>query len=309
MDYVTLGKSDLKVPVVGFGAWQAGKSGWGEDYTDEDSIKAIRYSLDHGVNFIDTAEVYGYGHSEEVVAKAMEGYARDDVVIATKVAGYHFRYKDVIKAAENSLKRLNTDYIDLYQLHWPDNYTPVGETMSAMEQLVKEGKIRNIGLCNFPRPLVEEIYAKKSPDLPIVSNQMRYNMIQREVEGELYPYMKQKGISMIAWSPIAKGLLTGKYNEGNIPGDEIRKGDALFTKDNLKRLTGLLNEISEISEKHGKTMAQVSLNYLISKEAIVIPGAKNVKQAEENMGAAGWKLSKSEVDSLDRASDVELTYS
>lgn len=308
MEQVTLGKSDLKVPVVGFGAWQAGKKGWGTDFSDEDSIAAIRYSIDNGVNYIDTAEVYGDGHSEDVVARALKGYDRDDIVIATKVAGFHFRYRDVLKAAENSLKRLNTDYIDLYQLHWPDNDIPQSETVSALEKLVDEGKVRHIGLCNFQAPLIEDIYSSLSESIPIVSNQMRYNIIQREVEKELFPYMKKKGITMIAWSPIAKGILTGKYNLSNLPSDDIRKADPVFRKENVEKLGNVLDEVRSISEKHGKTMAQVSLNYLICKGSVVIPGAKNVDQARENMGAAGWRLSDVEISSIDRASSVELAY-
>ncbi len=308
MDYVTLGKSGLKVPVVGFGAWQAGQKGWGTDYSDEDVIGAIRHSLDNGVNFIDTAEVYGMGHSEEVVSRALEGYDRDDVIIATKVAGHHLRKRDLVKAADDSLKRLKTNYIDLYQLHWPDFYIPLEETISGMQELADRGKIRHIGLCNFPPSMVEEIYSRGNHGITIASNQMRYNIVQREVEAELYPYMKKKGISMIAWSPIAKGILTGKYNAENLPDDEVRKNDPLFRTENFQNLAPLLGELKSLSEKYGRTMAQVSLNYLISKGAIVIPGAKNAKQAEENMGAAGWRLSKADIESLDRASDIELSY-
>lgn len=308
MEYTTLGKSELKVSVVGFGAWQAGKRGWGKDYSDEDIIEAIRFSIENGVNYIDTAEVYGDGYSEDVVARAIKGYGREDIVLATKVAAFHYRYRDLIKAAERSLERLKTNYIDLYQLHWPDNYISMRETVSALEKLVKEGKVRQIGLCNYPAPLIEDIYSKMSSDIPIVSNQMRYNMVEREVEEELYPYMKKKGITMIAWSPIAKGLLTGKYNGGNLPEDEVRKNDPLFRRDNVEALKPVLQKVKDLSEKHGKTMSQVSLNYLICKGAVVIPGAKNLSQARDNLGAAGWRLSESEVSDLDRAADVQLEY-
>lgn len=308
MEYMTLGKSDLKVPVVGFGAWQAGKRGWGSDYSDEDIIEAIRFSIENGVNYIDTAEVYGNGYSEDVVARAIKGYDREDIILATKVAAFHYRYKDLIRAAEQSMERLNTDYIDLYQLHWPDNYISMKETVSALEKLVKDGKVRQIGLCNYPAPLIEDMYSRMSSDIPIVSNQMRYNIIEREVEDELFPYMKEKGITMIAWSPIAKGLLTGKYNEGNLPGDEVRKNDALFRKENVEKLKPVLQKVKELSDKHGKTMSQVSLNYLITKGAIVIPGAKNLSQAKDNIGASGWKLTDSEIAEIDGASRIELAY-
>lgn len=303
-----MGKSDLKVPVLGFGAWQAGKRGWGTDYSDEDIIEAIRFSIENDVNYIDTAEVYGDGYSEDIVARAIKGYDRDDIVIATKVAAFHYRYDDLIKAADRSLERLNTSYIDLYQLHWPDNYISMKETVSALEKLVREGKVRTIGLCNYSAPLIEDMRSKMNSDIPIVSNQMRYNVIEREVEEELYPYMKKNGITMIAWSPIAKGLLTGKYNASNIPQDEVRKSDPLFRKENVEKLAPLLGKIREMADKHDKTMAQVSLNYLICKGAVVIPGAKGVSQAKENIGAVGWKLSDSEVRQLDMASEVRLAY-
>lgn len=308
MEHITLGKSELKVPVVGFGAWQAGKRGWGKDYSDEDIIEAIRFSIENGVNFIDTAEVYGDGYSEDVVARAIKGYDREDVILATKVAAFHYRYNDLIRAAEHSMERLNTDYIDLYQLHWPDNYISMKETVAALENLVREGKVRHVGLCNYPAPLIEDMYSKMSEEIPIVSNQMRYNIVEREVEEELFPYMKKKGITMIAWSPIAKGLLTGKYNTENLPDDEVRKNDPMFRKENIERLGPVLQKVAELSEKHGKTMSQTSLNYLISKGAVVIPGAKNLSQAKENMGAAGWRLSEQEVSEIDLASRVDLAY-
>ena len=308
MDYVNLGKSDLKVSSVGFGAWQAGKRGWGTDYDDSDIIEAIKYSLDNGVNYIDTAEIYGMGHSEEVVGKAIEGYDRESIVIATKVSPAHFRHGDLLRAAEDSMKRLNTNYIDLYQLHWPDMYIGHRETVKAIEKLLDEGKIRHFGLCNYPAALIDEIYDIMSGKYPIVSNQMRYNIIQREVEEGLYPYMKEKGITMIAWSPIAKGLLTGKYDTGNIPQDDVRKNDVLFKQENLERIMPLLEKIREISRNHDRTPSQVALNYLLSKGSVVIPGAKNTAQAKENMGAAGWKLSDSEMKEIEKLADVPVTY-
>lgn len=307
MDYVTIGKSDLKVSAVGFGAWQAGKRGWGSDYTDEDSVNAIRFALESGVNLIDTAEIYGNGHSEEVVSRAIKDFPREEIVIATKISASHFKFDNVLKAAEHSLRRLGTDYIDLYQLHWPDGYIRISETISAMEKLVDDGKIRYIGLCNFPRALIEEIYdhLKKNE---IVSDQMRYNIIQNEVEDDLVPYLKYKGISLIAWSPIAKGLLSGKYDANNLPNDPVRTDDPLFRQENIVKFAPLIDKLREVAEKRGKTMAQVSLNFLLSKDAIVIPGAKNPKQVQENIGAAGWRLSEKEMGEIEELSKVAISY-
>jgi aryl-alcohol dehydrogenase-like predicted oxidoreductase len=301
---IQLGRSGFKIPVVGFGAWQAGKVGWGNDYSDGDIIDAIRYSLKNGGNHIDTAEVYGMGHSEELVRAATENLQRKDFIIATKVAPPHFRYKDVIKACENSLKRLGTDYIDLYQLHWPDNYVPLKETLAAMEKLADEGLIRHIGVCNFPAPLIREtINLLKDHDL--VSNQMRYNILQREVEDETYPLMKEHGITMIAYSPIAKGLLTCKYDEGHLPPGEIRSSDPLFRKENLKGMSGLFERLRELSDKYKCEPGTVALAYLIQKGAAVIPGAKNMEQVKENLVAGDLQLTQDEVKSLEMSIDLD----
>ena len=306
MEYRNIGKSDLRVSVVGFGAWQAGGRGWGTDFTDDDIIKAMKYGFENGVNYIDTAEIYGNGHSEEVISRAIEGYRREDIIIATKVAPPHFRGDDVIMSCDASLKRLNTSYIDLYQLHWPDSSVPIKETISAMEKLVDAGKIRYIGVCNYPlADLGEAINALSKYDL--VSNQMRYNLIQRDVESDLLPYMREKSISMIAWSPIAKGLLSGKYSPSNIPDDDIRRRDRLFTAENIKKLLPLFETIRKIADARSKTPAQIALNYLLCQESFVIPGIKSTDQLKENMGSADWRLTDEEISELRKASSIDLS--
>jgi myo-inositol catabolism protein IolS len=303
MEYKNIGKSDLRVSVVGFGAWQAGGRVWGTDFTDNDVIKAMKYGFENGVNYIDTAEIYGSGHSEEVISRALEGYRREDIIIATKVAPPHFRKDDVINSCDRSLRRLNTSYIDLYQLHWPDSSVPIKETISAMEKLVDSGKVRYIGVCNYPLAKLQEVLEALSKH-DLVSNQMRYNLIQREVETDLVPFMRNKSISMIAWSPIAKGLLSGKYSPGNLPRDEIRQRDSLFSKENVEKLMPLIEKIREIAVSRSKTPSQVALNYLICQESFVIPGIKSTDQLMENMGAADWRLTDGEVSELQRASSI-----
>lgn len=305
MRKIELGRSGLKIPVVGFGAWQAGKIGWGNDYSDDDIINAIEYSLKNGGNYIDTAEVYGMGHSENLVKSATEHFQRKDFIIATKVAPPHFRYRDVIRACENSLKRLGTDYIDLYQLHWPDNYIPLRETVSAMEKLADEGMIRHIGVCNFPAPLIREVL-NLLKDHDLVSNQMRYNILQREVEEETFPLMKEHKITMIAYSPIAKGLLTCKYDEKHLPSGEIRSSDALFRTENIRAASELFKELRKIAEKHKCEPGSVALAYLIHKGAAVIPGAKNMEQVRGNLVAGDLELSSEEVKSLEM--NIDLDY-
>lgn len=297
MDYRKLGRSDLEVPVIGFGAWQAGRKGWGTEFDDGDTIEAMKFAFSNGVNYIDTAEMYGQGHSEEVIGKALSGFDREDIVIATKVNPPHFNHDDIIRSCEASIRRMNCGYIDLYQLHWPDHTVPVCETISAMEELIDRGMVRYIGVSNYGvRELQEAMSCTKRNE--IVSNQMRYNLIQRDVESELFPFMRENGISMIAWSPIAKGLLSGKYSVQNIPADEARMGDPLFRKENVKKFGPMLDLLRSIAEKRGKTMVQVALNFLLRREAFAIPGIKRADQIRDCMGATGWSLSEEEIRQL-----------
>lgn len=301
MEYIRLGKDDLKVSVIGFGAWQASGKVWGADVDDEQIVKAILRTYELGVNLIDTAEAYGNGHSEEVVARAVKEIGRDNLVIATKVSGGHLRYNDVLKAAENSLKRLDIREIDLYQVHWPNPWeqVPLKHTMHAMEKLLKEGKVRAIGVSNFAVRDLEE--AKRClSDARIVSNQVRYNMLQREIEEEVIPYCSKEDIKIIAYSPLAQGVLTGKYNLDNKPSDDIRRGNRLFSDINLREISRVLTVIERIAKARHKTAAQVAMNWLLRDGNVVpIPGAKNPKQAEENAGATGWRLDEQELMEID----------
>lgn len=310
MEYEVLGKSDLKVTKIGLGAWQFGTEwwGWGKDFGEKDAIDAIEASLEKGINWIDTAEVYGNGYSEELIGKVL-GEKRKNIIIATKVAGSHARYDDVIKACEGSLKRLRTDYIDLYQFHWPNSYVPIEETMRALEKLVQEGKARYIGLSNFPVPLIKE--AQKSlKNTFIVSNQVRYNLISRDIEKEILPYCLEQNISIIAYSPIAQGLLAGKFSYENKPSDDLRKDNPLFKEPNFSQILKFVDVLKEIAKELGKTPAQVALRWLIEKKGVVaIPGAKNRKQAEDNAGAMGWKLDDELLKKLDEESKkLKISY-
>jgi len=311
MEYVNLGKSGIKVSIIGLGAWQASGKTWGADVEDENIVKAIRRAYELGINFIDTAEAYGNGHSEEVVGKAVKEIGRENLVIATKVHGAHLRYNELLKAAEHSLKRLGIKEIDLYQVHWPDPWEqiPLKHTMRAMEQLYKEGKIRAIGVSNFAVRDLEE--ARKHLSVTdIVSNQVRYNMLQREIEEEVLPYCKRESISIIAWSPIAQGALTGKYNISNKPSDDVRRGNKLFSDYNLREISKLIPVLEKVAKARNKTVAQVALNWLLRKGNVIpIPGAKNPRQAEENAGAADWRLTSQELKEIEDAlSKISLDY-
>ena len=304
MNYRTIGKSDLKVSEVGFGAWQAGHIGWGDDFSDRDIKEALSFAFDSGINYLDTAEMYGNGHSEEVIGEVLPSYEREKIVVATKVNPPHFTQDQVIRSAGRSIERMKCDYIDLYQLHWPDSGVPVHETAGALKTLVKDGLVRNVGVCNFNVPELKGLIEALG-DIPVVSNQMRYNILQRGVENELYPFMKKQGIEMIAWSPIAKGLLSGKYSRDNLPDDDIRKRDSLFSPEVLGKLDPLFIALRRIAKTHEKTMTQIALNYLISKGAIVIPGIKRKDQMRENMGASGFRLSEPEIAEIDRLSKID----
>ncbi|MCS7136245.1 MAG: aldo/keto reductase [Nitrososphaerota archaeon] len=303
MEYIELGKSGFRVSVIGLGTWQIGTRlwGWEKDYNEFDAIATIREAIDLGINFIDTAEIYGGGRSEEIIGKAIAD-RRDEVFIATKVWLTNLSYDKVIKAAERGLRRLGTDVIDLYQVHWPNPFVPIEQTMKAMERLVKEGKVRCIGVSNFSVNQLKRAQEALSSE-EIVSNQVEYNLLNRKIEKDLLPYARQEKITIIAYSPLARGILTGKYAPGNVPRDLLRRVDILFSSENLKRANKIVEVLREIAERRGKSVSQVALNWLI-KEPIVlaIPGAKKPTHVRVNVGAAGWRLTDDEIKKIDEAS-------
>jgi myo-inositol catabolism protein IolS len=302
MDYIPLGRDGPKVSVIGIGMWQAGGKAWGSDVRDADCRKAMERAIELGVNLVDTAEAYGDGHSEQVMSRAIKSVGRDSVFVATKVGGWHLRADDVRKACAASLKRLGIREIDLYQVHWPDPWSqvPMRETMKALEGLHKAGKIRHIGVSNFAvRDLQEARRHLSRTD--IVSNQVRYNMLQREVESEVVPYCRREGIAILAWSPIGKGILAGKYHDGKRPKDRVRSDEDLFKPGNVRATAPLIRELRRIARARGKTPAQVALAWLRRNRHVVpIPGAKRPAQAEENAGAAGWSLQPSDLRRLNQ---------
>ncbi|MDP7976435.1 MAG: aldo/keto reductase [TACK group archaeon] len=311
MDYVNLGNTGIKVSSIGIGAWQAGGSFWGSDVNDESAVRALVKAHELGVNLIDTAEAYGDGHSEEVVGKAIKQIGRDNVIVATKVHGGHLHHDDLLKAAENSAKRLGVSEIDLYQVHWPDPWeqVPLRETMKAMEELYKKGLIRAIGVSNFAVRDLKEAREHLSI-VDIASNQVRYNMLQREIEEEVLPYCKRENITVLAWSPLAQGALTGKYGPNRRPSDDVRRGNKLFSDSNISVVEKLIPVLEEIARGRGKTVGQVALNWLLRNGGVIpIPGAKNEIQAQENAEASGWSLTDGELKIIERAlSSLKLSY-
>lgn len=298
MRYTTLGRSSERVSVIAVGTWQIGSRewGWGRGYGEEEVIQAIRRSIELGVNLIDTAEIYGGGRSEEVVGRAIKGM-RDSVLIATKVWPTHATYDGTIKACERSLKRLRVDVIDLYQVHWPNPFVPISSTMRAMDRLLREGKIRYVGVSNFPPRLL----AKAQEHLrsaEIVSNQVKYNLLERGAAESNFRAFGER-VTVLAYSPLAQGLLTGKYSAVNRPRDLVRSINRLFDGTNLRRVEPLLERMRELARKYGCEVSQIALRALVERDKVVaIAGVKTPQQAELNAHSADVPLTPGEVEEL-----------
>jgi aryl-alcohol dehydrogenase-like predicted oxidoreductase len=313
MEYTQLGSTGEKISRIGLGAWQFSQA-WGvTEY--ETAKKVISKALELEVTLIDTAMVYGRGLSEEFLGKALKelGVKRDEVIIATKIPGEFLAYDDVFKATERSLKRLQTDYIDLMQVHWPPCWHnhPTCEYMRALERLVSLGKIRYLGLSDFPVELADAARSCLArEDIEVL--QIRYNLVERQAEKEHVPYAEESQLTILAWSPLAKGAVLGKYSLEEAKNlSDVRGGDPLFHEENYKQILELANVVKQVAEKYDKTPAQVALNWLISYSDIVvpIPGAKNEKQVEDNAGSVGWRLSYEDFRLLDEASKrLKITY-
>ncbi len=305
---MTLGRDGPKVSEIGIGMWQAGGKSWGSDVRDRDCVAAMVRGVDLGINLADTAEVYGNGHSEEVVAQAIRKVGRERVFVATKVSGDHLRAADVEKACRGSLKRLGVREIDLYQIHWPSvwDQVPLAETMKALERLERQGRIRHIGVSNFSARELETARSALSRT-DVVSDQIQYSLLHRKPEAELLPYCAKEGVGILAWSPIAKGLLAAKYSAARRPKDRVRSEEAAFKPANLRAMQPLFQTLRRVGRAHRKTPAQVALRWLADHPGVVpIPGAKRPAQAEENAGAAGWSLGRAERTALDRTSAAVL---
>ncbi len=311
VEYRLLGSTGERVSAIGLGAWQFSDA-WGVlEYQRAKEI--IDEALRLGINLIDTAIVYGRGMSEKFVGQALQELrAREQVFIATKIPGEMLAEHDVYKAVEMSLRRLQTDHIDLMQVHWPPSWNniPTCEYMRALERLVILGKIDYIGVSNFGPALLEEAQACLGRE-EIVSNQVRYNIVDREAEKEIIPYALANGMSILAWSPLAKGAVTGKYSLDNLPKfEDVRANDPLFLPENFSQLTPLLEKLREIAERRQKTMSQVALNWLLASydNVIPIPGAKKREHVTDNAGAMGWRLSFEEWRELEALSRKIVVY-
>lgn len=324
MPYIKLGNSDLKVSEICFGAWAIGGWLWGG--TDEAAaLRALDAAIDIGVTSIDTAAVYGFGLSEELVGKAIQG-KRDKVQIMTK---YGLRWDDtrgefffatkfndgtpatihsyaskesIIEECENSLRRLNTDYIDLYQQHWPDKTTPMQESMEALELLIKQGKVRAVGGSNYNT----EQMARAHAVVPQASNQVAYSMVKREIEDEIVPYCISNNIGIVVYSPMQRGILSGKIKPGHQfnPGDS-RPDTPYYKPENVKRINDFLDNIKPVADGKGVNLAQLVLRWTLQMPGIstVLAGIRNEEQLQENAVAMEFELSLEEMDIINKQLD------
>lgn len=298
MEYTTLGKTDIKISKIGIGTWQWGTKSWGygSSYTKEDLKKAFNTAIEEGITFFDTAEIYGGGKSEELLGEFSQGL-RDDIVIASKVFAHHLLYKSVIKACKRSLSRLKTDYLDLYQVHFPNPLIPMKSTARAMDFLIDNGLIKSAGVSNFN--LKRLIKFNKLLQHDVASNQVRYGILHRKIERDLLPYALKNNITIIAYSPLDQGATTGKYDSQYLPKDRVRRMSFIFTPSNIKKITPLVGLIKEIAKSHDVEPVNVILRYLINKGAVPIVGVKKVEHVESLSRTFEFNLSESEMKSID----------
>jgi len=317
MQHRALGGSDLQVSTICFGAWAIGGWMWGGSDKKE-SIEALRASWDAGVTSIDTAPIYGMGLSETLVSEALAGIPRDQVQILTKCAlkwetvepgarvdGHDmdghpvrvFRHagKDsILRECEDSLRRLKTDYIDLYQVHWHDASTPIDETMEALVILLDQGKIRYASVCNYDELQLEE--ALKSA--PIIANQVPYSMVLRGIEERVVPFCIQHNLGILAYSPLQRGLLTGKIKEDQrFPDGDHRDGNRFFQTDFVRKTNQFLEKIKPIADEKGASVTQLVLAWTLNQPGIstALVGARNAEQARHNAQASDLALDENEI--------------
>lgn len=325
MELRTLGTSDLKVSPMAFGAWAIGGWMWGGAEVNA-ALKAVKSAYNEGITTIDTAPVYGFGRSEQLVGKALEGIPRDKYQLLTKFGmnwssaqGEYFfdsidsegkpfkMYKwaareKIIKECEESLKRLKTDYIDLYQIHWPDATTPIHETFEAVQRLINQGKVRAAGVCNYSTTQVEE--ALKS--IPLASIQVPYSMINRGIEKDIIPQALESNLAVLPYSPLQRGLLTGKISPGHkFNSGDTRESNRFYSEENILRTQAILKEIQPIAEQHQVSIAQLVIHWTMRRPGItcVLVGARDEKQMTDNGKALSFTLSQEELDQITSAAD------
>ena len=307
MNHKKLGSNGPEISTVGFGAWEAGGMAWGPNPPDSQTISAMQTAFDAGVNWIDTAEVYGGGRSEELVAQAVKD--RDDVIVFTKVApkpgGSGFEPENVRKAAEASLSRLGRDHIDVFQLHWPDRAIPVEDTWGAMAALVDDGLVRWIGVSNFSRELIE----KCEPIRHVDSLQPHFSMLNQEGRTDLFPFCEENGTGIIAYGPLGYGLLTGAITHDTEFGDDDWRGGKhgmsaypkLFAPGKIERNLDIVDALRPVADRIGTTLAQLALAWVIAQRGVTaaIAGSRSPDHVRENAGAGSVELSAKDLEEIE----------
>jgi aryl-alcohol dehydrogenase-like predicted oxidoreductase len=313
MNTRTLGNSDLAITPIGFGAWAIGggewQFGWGSQ-DDADSIAAIHKALELGVNWIDTAAVYGLGRSEEVVARALKEWPGAKPYVFTKCSmvwnderkvDYSLKAESIRTECENSLRRLGVDVIDLYQIHWPgDAWEETQEGWETLAALKQEGKVRHIGVSNFSREELEKAHAIA----PITSLQPPYSLIRRDIEKEILPFCEEKGIGVIVYSPMASGLLTGAMSRERVaafPEDDWRRQNAEFQEPKLSHHLALADRLRALAERSGHSAGEAAIAWTLRNPVVTgaIVGARSPKQVEGVVGAGDYRLSLEEVQEIE----------
>ncbi len=307
IERITFGDTDLNVSRIVLGTWVTGGWAWG-GADDDASRKAILRSLELGIDFIDTAPVYGFGKSEEVIGRALKEWGhRNPVTVATK-CGLEWDEKERIRRnakpariraeVEDSLRRLGVEHIDLYQIHWPDPQTPFADSMDAMVRLQEEGKIRWIGLSNFNTDQLRSCLDAG----PVHSLQPPYNLFERESDREILPFCLQESIATLVYGGLCRGLLTGKFTGSEeFPRGDLRRGDPKFKPDRFKQYVKAVNEFKRIASSYGKTPAQFALRWTLQQPGVtcVIAGARTSAQVEDNAGISGWEISQEDLKKVD----------
>lgn len=303
----TFGNTDIEVTPVGLGTWAIGGWMWGG--TDEaQSIDTIHAAIDKGIGLVDTAPVYGFGRSEEIVGKALAGGRRDKVALATKVALNWDKDESVYRDArasriqqevEDSLRRLQTDTIDIYQIHWPDPATPMEETARAMEKLLQDGKIRAIGVSNFTPEQMDEF----QKFAPLHSLQPPYNLFERDIEDKVLPYCRDKGLATITYGGLCRGLLSGKMSQDRqFEGDDLRNNDPKFQGDRFGQYLSAVDALDQYArDKFGKDVLALALRWLIDQRGVTTAlwGARRPDQLEPVSEIEGWSLTDRDMEAID----------
>jgi aryl-alcohol dehydrogenase-like predicted oxidoreductase len=306
-----LGNSDMRLTPIGIGAWAMGGGGWAFAWgpqDDDESVAAIHAALDRGVNWIDTAAVYGLGHSEEVVARALKGRSNKPLVFTKcervwnerREIGKSLKADSIRREVEGSLRRLQLDVIDLYQIHWPEPDEDIEEGWTAMAQLQREGKVRWIGVSNFNADQLRRVQAIA----PITSLQPPYSMLAREIEGAVLPYTQANGIGVIVYSPMKSGLLSGAMTRARIaamPDDDWRRRTPQFQEPRLTRNLELAEVLRAIGQRHGRTPGEVAIAWTLRHPAVTaaIVGMRSARQVEGVIGAADFRLAADEVQEIE----------